>query len=144
MSGEDISPTVTNAILQKHAPELQRNISLNMLVPYLIAAELLTRDEEYTVTNLLLPHGERIMRLLSIIGMKGRNGPSRFLQSIRRSVDDHGAVAAGGHAYLDKLLSGGMSPLIRMKNLVHVANNFCLYSSSFPEYYSYEHEQCSI
>ena len=120
MSGEEIedfSPTATDAILQKHAPELQRNIDLEMLVPYLLSTELLTRDEEYTVTNSLLPHGERILRLLSFIRKKGRNGPSRLLQCIRRSVDDHGAVVAGGHAYLDTLLSGGKSPLTCMKKI---------------------------
>ena len=116
MSSKDISPTVTNAILQKHAPELQQNINLKMLIPYLLSTELLTQDEEYTVANLLLPQGERIMRLLSFIRKKGQSGPSRFLQCIRRSVDDHGAVVAGGHAYLDKLLSGGKSPLTCMSS----------------------------
>ena len=102
-----VSEELTFDILLRYAPELHRHINLNILVPYLLSAELLTRDEAYTLTNSLFTPGERIISLLLFIRTKGRNGPSRLLHCIRRSVNDHGAVAAGGHAYLDKLLSGG-------------------------------------
>lgn len=103
-------------LLRRFAPELQRNIDLNILVPFLLSAELLTRDEEYTVTNPLLPHGERIRSLVSFVSAKGLDGVRIFLHSLRRSVDEHGSVAAGGHTYLDQILSSASQPTEQMVN----------------------------
>ena len=111
----DAVPFVTLRILRKHAPELQKNLQLHILIPYLLSAELLTQDEEYTLTNPNFPLGERIRILVSFIAKKGPEGPRRLLRCIRRSVIEHG-LAAGGNSYVYELLSRGMCPTEQMVN----------------------------
>ena len=88
-------PKDTKSVLYKHAEELKKCIDLNVLVPYLKQEGLLTEDETYTVRNPYLPPGERMQNLLTFMSRKGRGGPDKFVECIRKSASE-----SLGHAHL--------------------------------------------
>lgn len=97
-------PFVTPDTLRKHTLELQFNVDLRLLLPYLLSDELLTYDEQLQLTNQIVPYTERIANLVLWVSRKGPNGPTRLLQCLRRSVIENPGAAAG-HAFVDELLS---------------------------------------
>ena len=90
--------------LRRHTGELQLNVDLQILLPYLLSDELLTLDEQFALTNQTVPYTERIANLVLWVLRKGPQAPTRLLQCLRRSVIEHPRAAAG-HAFVDELLS---------------------------------------
>lgn len=96
------SPQLTVWTLKRHVGEMQQYLDVNLLVTYLLSEGMLTQNEECTVTNPLLPIGDRVRSLVTFVSRKGPQGPKTFLECVRRSSIDYGH---GGHVYIHSVLS---------------------------------------
>ena len=82
--------TIGTTVLKKHQLELVQLISLPELVLYLNCHEVLTPRENEILQNIVVPHHDRVLNLLSFIAKKGPDGYERFLQALKEETSHLG------------------------------------------------------